>query len=415
VLTKSVRDLTPGDVLGEALHGSDGAVLLRSGVVLTARFIEMIEARGFVAVHVADGLADDVPPANVVSVQVRAQVAGTVGRLTDGLNAAAVAVAADTDGNVGTVAEAVSRLGEAELRVDARTGAALAAAQGAVVLLIDHVLSAASVGSLESLKTHSEYTFQHSVDVAITGVLLGHRIGLSRPELEQLALGCLLHDIGKRFVDVAILDKPGALSEEEVAQIQEHPRMGFELLRRVPIGSIMPAHVAYQHHERQDGTGYPRGLVGSGRLARADHERADPRRMALIAEIAAVADVHSALTSDRPYRAALTADRADEILARMAAGHLNPEVLDVLRRSAPLHPVGTWVEVVAGPSGLRGWRGVVTDVVDARRPEVRLCVDAAGEARDPRVLDTRIQTGIRLRSLPADAHPMTYARTVRAG
>jgi HD-GYP domain-containing protein (c-di-GMP phosphodiesterase class II) len=405
VLTRRIDDLQPGDVLGDALHASDGSVLLRAGVTLDDRFISAIRDRGFLMVTVRDGLVDDLPPSNIVSQQVRAQVASTIGRLSCGLNAAAVAASVDDSGHVSTVGTAVDRMGERELPLDQGTTAALAEAQGAVVQLIDEVLCAGSVGSLESLKTHNEYTFQHSVDVAITGALLGNRLGLDRHELEQLVLGCLVHDLGKMFIDVAILDKPGALTEEERAQMQRHPRMGFEIIRRVPMGSILPAHVAYQHHERQDGAGYPRGLVGRNRVTRTEGERLDGRSMTLIAEIAAVADVYSALTSDRPYRAALSADVTDGILAEMGGSHLNSEIVATLRRIAPLHPVGTWVEVVAGPARLRGWRGVVTDVVDARRPEVRLVLDPAGEARDPLELDCRQHDDVRLRSLPVGVHP----------
>jgi HD-GYP domain-containing protein (c-di-GMP phosphodiesterase class II) len=405
VLTKRVEDLRSGDVLGEAVHAADGAVLLRDGVVLEPRYIEAIRRRGILAVAVRDGLADDVAPRNVVSRQVRAQVSGTVARLCGGLNAAAVAAAVDDRGAVGTVETAVDRMGERPLRLDPGTQDALAEAQHAVIQLIDEVLCEGSVGSLESLKTHSEYTFQHSVDVAITGALLGHRLGLERADLEHLVLGCLVHDLGKTFIDVAILDKPGSLTPAERAEMERHPRMGFEILRRVPLASILPAHVAYQHHERQDGAGYPRGLVGRNRVARTEAERRDHRAMALIAEIAAVADVHSALTSDRPYRPAMATDAADRVLAGMAGDHLNAEVVATLRRIAPLHPVGTWVEVVDGPASLRGWRGLVTDVIDARRPAVRLVLDAGGHEREAVELDLRQRDDVRLRSLPPGVHP----------
>lgn len=88
-------------------------------------------------------------------------------------------------------------------------------------------------------------------------------------------------------------------------QIERHPEMGFELLRRLLVSSILPAHVAYQHHERQDGAGYPKGLIGDNRARRSSTGRLDLRRMTLIGEIAAVADVHSALTSARAYRPAM--------------------------------------------------------------------------------------------------------------
>jgi HD-GYP domain-containing protein (c-di-GMP phosphodiesterase class II) len=405
VISTPTQDLQPGDVLAETVLAEDGSVLLAAGVSLTTSYIAGIRRRGVLAVNVRDGLADDVVPDLIVSRHVRAQVASNVARLCGGLNAAAVAASADGDGSVGAVGTAIERLGERPLGLDSGTAGAFQRAQEDVVALIDAVLCAASVGSLVSLKTHNEYTFQHSVDVAVIGALLGHWLGLQQAQLQDLVLGCLVHDVGKTFIDVAILDKAGPLTDEERAEVQRHPRMGFELLRRAPLASILPAHVAYQHHERQDGLGYPRGLVGCNRVLRSDADRLGGRTMALIAEIAAVADVHSALTSDRPYRAALPADEADGILAGMAGTHLNAEVVGVLRRSAPLHPVGTWVEVLDGPAGLVGWRGVVTRVADARRPQVRFLVDAAGAVRPPREVDLRVREDVVVRSLPAGAHP----------
>ena len=94
------------------------------------------------------------------------------------------------------------------------------------------------------------------------------------------------------------------------------------------IGSPRPAHVALQHHEHQDGTGYPNGLTGLNRLFRTPRERFDPQHMTLLAELAAVADVYSALSSDRPYRAALPAPDVLETMRGMAGDHLNREAVE---------------------------------------------------------------------------------------
>jgi putative nucleotidyltransferase with HDIG domain len=408
LLTKTTEALIPGDVLAEALHAPDGSVLLRAGVELSPTLIKSVRRRGFLSVHVRDGLADDVLPQNVVSAQVRTQISGTVGRLFGGLNSATVAATADSRGTAPiSVDKANQRMGEDPLALDQGTSQALAAAQECVVSLIDTVCAGA-IGGLESLKTHNEYTFQHSVDVAITGVLLGHRLGLSGEEMEHLALGCLVHDIGKTFLDTAILDKPGKLTDEERAEIERHPEMGFEIVRRLPLTSILPAHVAFQHHERQDGMGYPRGLIGANRVVRTEMERLNGKRMLLIAEIAAVADVHSALTSDRPYRPAMDSAKADRILGEMAVRHLNREIVETLRRLAPLYPVGSWVEVTSGPDSLIGWRAVVTDTTDPRRPVIRVIVDPHGEPHDGYEVDLGVQPEVDVRSLPSSEHPQGH-------
>ncbi len=407
MFTKLVSELVPGDVLAGSLLSADGMVLLHSGVRLSDSLIAAVRDRGFMAVHVRDGLADDVLAPNIVSMQVRSQITGTVARLTSGINASALAAAGDDDGRVPSVGAAADRMGEDGLVLDVGTTAAFSEVQEQVVALIDLAMATNTIGGLESLKTHSEYTFQHSVDVAITGALLGSRLGLDDAEMQNLVLGCLVHDIGKTFIDLAILDKEGELSVEERREVERHPKMGFEILRRLPVESILPAHVAYQHHERQDGRGYPRGLVGGNRVARTELERLSGRRMLLIAEIAAVADVHSALTSDRPYRNALSASECDAILARLAGPHLNAQVVDMLRRIAPLYPVGTWVEVTAGPSALLGRRGVVVSTDDLRRPCVRLLLDRVG-ADGVEHLDLRLRPDVQIDALPPHADPREH-------
>jgi hypothetical protein len=120
----------------------------------------------------------------------------------------------------------------------------------------------------------------------------------------------------------------------------------------------------------------------------------DPDRMSLIAEVAAVADVYSAISSDRPYRAAMPPDRVAAVLVEMAGAHLNREIVGHLRRLGPKYPVGHWVQMVEGPRP--GWRGVVTEVhiLDVDSPTVRFLLDARGEAQaSPEEIDLRTSPG----------------------
>ncbi len=136
----------------------------------------------------------------------------------------------------------------------------------------------------------SPYTFQHSERVARTaGVMAGH-VGLPSPAVRDLSRASLLHDIGKLGVSSRILDKPGPLTPEERARVQEHPRLTYEVLSRVsPFRHL--AEAAASHHEKLDGSGYHRGLRGED--------------LGLPARLLAVADVFDALSQDRPYRPAV--------------------------------------------------------------------------------------------------------------
>ncbi|MFA9446577.1 HD-GYP domain-containing protein [Egicoccus sp. AB-alg6-2] len=411
----SLEGLAPGEVLAKTIYDDGGRPLLTAGTRLNAAYIRALRKRGLMSVYIRDGLADDVVPNDLVSEQVRATITGHVATTFTSI----AMVAEERGSGPGGVPGMVDRLGEQPLELDTRGQKAIAELYSDIEYLISEVLESDSAAGLESLKTHSSYTFEHSVDVAVVGVLLGRRLQMPYDRLRELALGCLMHDIGKTYIDHTILDKAGKLTPDEFAVIQQHPYLGFELLRRMPFKSLLPAHVAYQHHEKQSGGGYPRGLVGDNQIgSRTMHERVGAGRMLLIAEIGAVADVYSALASDRPYRRAMPSDQIAATLSQMAGKHLNKEIVGWLRRLVPSYPVGTWVEIQFG-SRWAGYRGVVTSVpfTSVDEPCIRLVLDARGEQMtDPVELDTRDVPDLTLMSLTdEDLPPHLRGRDARAG
>jgi putative two-component system response regulator len=151
-------------------------------------------------------------------------------------------------------------------------------------------------------------------------------------DVEELPLHGALHDIGKAGVDPLILAKPGSLTPEEKRSVERHAAIGYRLLAsRVPL-LRRAARVAWQHHERWDGTGYPRGLAG---------KQIDRR-----ARLVAIADVYDALTSTRPYRPALTPEEALQIMRAGRESHFDPHLLDAFVQAWTLAK-GQW-ECVAG-------------------------------------------------------------------
>lgn len=394
---RHVSQLKPGQVLAKTLYNERGGILLGTGTVLNAFFIEKLRERGVVSVFLQDGLGDDVEPSDIVSEELRAATVTHLARAFDVIGGLAQGSRLNNGHRPRTVDDLVHRLGERPLDLPPQGVSALQALYRDIEALMAEILESNTIASLESLKTHNDYTFQHSVDVAVLGILLGRTAGLPRDQLRELALGCLLHDLGKMYIDEAILDKPGRLTPEEFDEIKKHPQMGFELIRRMPVFSILPAHVAYQHHERQDGTGYPRGLIGNNVVQRSLADRMSPKRMLLIAEIAAVADVYSALTSDRPYRPAMPLDKVAQIINEMSGPHLNAEVVTVLMHTIPMFPVGHWIEVQSGK--YRHWRGVVAALsIDAlHQPVVRLLLNDRGDrVPTPVELDLRIHDDVRI-------------------
>lgn len=162
-----------------------------------------------------------------------------------------------------------------------------------------------------------EGTSGHCERVAQNAVTIGRRLGLTEDELSQLYWSGLLHDLGKIGVPEAILRKPGPLTDEEFAVMRHHARLGRDILVSVSDAFGRIGAGVYSHHEKWDGTGYPRRLVGN--------------EIPLFGRIIAVADVFEAVTSERPYRQPMPLEEALRLLEEGSGTHFDPDVLQVFQ------------------------------------------------------------------------------------
>ncbi len=178
----------------------------------------------------------------------------------------------------------------------------------------NQVLFMATLTSLaNAVDARDPYTHTHSASVATLAEELARRLTLSGEERETAGMAGHLHDIGKIAVPETILQKPAALTEEEFALIREHPERGARILEPLPnFEQVLPA-VRY-HHERFDGNGYPRRLRGA--------------QIPLLARVLAVCDAWDAMTTDRPYRRALSTDQAAARLREHAGTQFDPEFVE---------------------------------------------------------------------------------------
>jgi HD-GYP domain-containing protein (c-di-GMP phosphodiesterase class II) len=163
--------------------------------------------------------------------------------------------------------------------------------------------------------TKSPWTYRHSDRASTIVMKLAVSLGADDETVSDLRRAALLHDVGKLAISSRILDKPAKLSRTELATVREHPVITERILERVPCFRHL-APLAGAHHERLDGRGYPRGLGAS--------ELTMPMRML------AVADVYEALTSDRPYRPALSPDHALQLMREEVPGRIDQEAFSAL-------------------------------------------------------------------------------------
>ncbi|MBO1000119.1 HD-GYP domain-containing protein [Bacillus sp. SD075] len=165
----------------------------------------------------------------------------------------------------------------------------------------------------EEMQVDNQYTYRHNIGVGIIATYLGMMLGLSKENLSALTLAATLHDVGKTRISDSILEKPGKLTAAEFEEMKRHTNYGYELLKNIPGIPPSIALTALQHHEREDGQGYPLGLKGND-----IHHHS---------KIVAIADVFHAMSSDRVYHQAMPFYKVIEQMNSDMFSKFNPEIL----------------------------------------------------------------------------------------
>ena len=212
--------------------------------------------------------------------------------------------------------------------------------------------------SLTQLKEWDTYTAQHSINVCILALAVARHLGLSRHEMEMLGAGALLHDVGKLKTPLEVLNKPGKLTAEEFNIMKAHPVHGRELLEHRYGLPHLVADMAYSHHERAAGGGYPRGLSGD--------------QISVWSKIVAIVDVYDAITSDRCYHEGMSPTEALTKMYSWRMTDFDPELLEQFIQCLGIYPVGTLVELTSGEVGIV----ISVNPVLRLRPIVSLVLDA---------------------------------------
>lgn len=185
---------------------------------------------------------------------------------------------------------------------------------------------------------YDEYLYQHSFQVTLYSVATAKELGYSYEDQRLVGIGALLHDIGKIIVPKEILNKPGKLTEEEFEQMKQHTRYGFDILRNLHSVSLLIAHCAFQHHERLDGSGYPRGIKG---------DEIHP-----FAKIIGVADVFDAVTSNRIYRGKLLPSEGLKIIEASSGKGFDKTIVEAFKRIIITYPNGIVLHLSDGRRGI---------------------------------------------------------------
>jgi putative nucleotidyltransferase with HDIG domain len=228
-----------------------------------------------------------------------------------------------------------------------------------------------SLMALTALKKYDSYTYTHMVNVSVLAMAQARSLNLDGPMLREFGFAALMHDIGKVHTPLEVLNKPDKLSKDEFDVMKQHVIDGAHILRRTPEMPALAPVVAFEHHLRQDLSGYP--------------ENIGHRDLNLCTQIVSIADVYDALRSNRIYRQGLPSERVRAIMTQKDSPAFNSKLLRRFINLMGLFPVGTLVRLNTEEVGL------VTHEhpTDPFRPQVKLLLDARGEAiEEPSLVNT---------------------------
>ncbi len=336
----AVDDLEEGSVLGKTLYSPMGGVLLRKGVTLRESLISSIKRQSLSAVYIDDVFTQEIEIKDVIKEETRSEISQKVKNLF--CNIADNKGAGSYDRSLKPIYELIESI-------------------------LDQIISNRKlVVNLIDLKNYDDYTFQHSVNVAVLSAVIGINLGFTHRAVTQLAIGALFHDVGKMFVPKDILQKKGKLTDEEMETMKLHSVYGFDFCKKLNFTNEALIGVLH-HHEKANGSGYPHGRVKSD--------------IHINAQIIAIADVYDAMTSKRSYKEAMLPSDAIEYIMGNAEQHFSSEVVNSFIKKVAAYPVGLTVVLSNGS------KGVVCENTEGltMRPKVKIYPQT--EAETPRVID----------------------------
>lgn len=328
-----LKDTGQGMNLAYNLYDSYGRTLISKNAKLTTRYIGKLEKLGFDGVYIQDALSEGIVIEEVITPELRAEGLASV-RTRD-----------------------INRCQEVARK------------------MVEQIVSKGVLSlDLTDLRTFDDYTYAHSVNVAVYACVIGLGLKLEEDELEDLVMASLLHDFGKMTIPSEILNKPGRLSAEEYSIMKSHAMRSHEMIKdRVDLSAQVKQAVLH-HHENEDGSGYPYGIDGS--------------ELSLYTKILHVADIYDALISKRSYKQPYSPYEASEYLMGGCDIIFDKKIVEAFLNYVPLFPKGTQVKLSDGNEA------IIFDNTGNRnlRPLLRLLDGRMLDLQDPENLNITILT-----------------------
>lgn len=303
----ALQDRLVGESLAMPVHGDGGRLMLAKGMKLTPALITALRRRGYTRVAVEDSVTGDVEIDESIREETRQMTISAMDTATKN-------ILRGTPGDLRPIREAIdSIIDDLKENEDACVG-------------------------LYSLCSFDEETYTHSINVCILSVSAAGALGWSLNDLRNVGMGALLHDVGKVLIPKHIINKPALLTDEEYSLVKTHAMKGFELLQSCYNVGPVVAHAALDHHERLNGSGYPRQIKGDN--------------ISELGRITAVADVYEAMTADRPQRRAVLPEAVQAFLMENRGTLFDADMVEAMFQRIALYPTGTILSLWGGYVGV---------------------------------------------------------------
>jgi len=345
----SLKQARPGMKLARSVYTDDGKILLAFGMSLTERLILGLAKSGVDSIYIEDARTSDIIIRDIIRPETRQNAVEAIHKTVKQIQ------------NTNKIARRISV-----------KDMGLLFQQVFHEMLNDLLGNKEIIVHLSNISTHSGSMYHHSVNVAALATAVGMSLGYNRNQLMELGIGALLHDIGKMQLPKELLDKKTRWSEAEMEIAKQHTTLGFDLLRKEHNISLLSAHVALQHHERLDGSGYPRGISG-----KQIHE---------YAQIVGICDTYDSLTTPRPWRKRYMPQDALEYLLGSGGHQFELRLVEAFKRHIAVFPLGSGVVLNTGEAGVV----CKVDPDYSHRPVIRVLKDGRGnDLRMPYEVDLK--------------------------
>ncbi len=298
----SIDKIEAGTYLAKSLYDYNGSVLLHKDYKLTENMIKRLKSLGYKGVYVEDDISAGIYIEEIIDERTKIKAANCLESI------------AEHDGSVSDIKPIVTDI-------------------------VDSIMDKHDVMlSMHQLYDYHKYTYSHCVNVGVISTYIGFRLNYTKDELIQVSTAGMLHDIGKKYIPTSILDKKEKLTDDEYNIIRNHPNHGYKMIKDYNGISGLSKVAVLDHHERCDGSGYPRGL--------------DSNDISSFGKVIAVADTYDAMTSDRSYRKAFSPSETVEYLMGDGGKLYDFKVIDNFTKSVAVFPEGTVVELSNGIQGI---------------------------------------------------------------